>query len=67
MLDLIVQYVTEVVLFQIGRNVIYGCTFGRVNPSLDSRWQPLISLLGAFILLGVIIGAGIWFSMSRVQ
>ena len=67
MFDLVVQFVAEVVLFQIGRAMIYVFSFGRVNPSLDSRWQPLVTLLGAFILLGVIIGAGIWFNMSRGQ
>jgi hypothetical protein len=67
MLDLVVQFVTEVVLFQNGRIVIYGLSFGRINPSLDSRWQPLVTLLGALVIIGVIVGAGIWFKMTKGQ
>jgi hypothetical protein len=65
MLDFIVQFMAEVVLFQIGRAVIYTFSFGRLNPSLDSRWQPLVTLLGACVLLGIIIGIGVWFNTSR--
>jgi hypothetical protein len=65
MLDVVFQLVSEVVLFHVGRAVIYAFSLGRVNPTLDSRWQPLVSLLGAFVVLAAIIGVGVWFHMPK--
>lgn len=60
MIDLIFNFLAEIVFFQIGRLILRVVSFGRLEPTLDSRHQPLVSLLGGVVSFCTVVGIGFW-------
>ena len=60
MLDTLVQllfnFLVEVVFFGIGRTIIIVVTLGRKRPKLGDSSQPLVSLLGGAVFMVALVG-----------
>lgn len=60
MIDALVHFLFEVVVFYLGRLYLSILTLGRYRPKLDDRNQPMVSLFGGIITLAIFIGIGVW-------
>ena len=56
-MDVIFNFIFEVVFFRIGRWIIKVLTFNRVEITLNGKLQPLASLVGFLGVMGVTLTA----------
>lgn len=65
MIDLIVDFLGNVLFFFLGRFYLRLLTFGRYNPSRDDCKNPLlVSLFGFLITFILVIGTVLWFKQA---
>jgi hypothetical protein len=54
-LGFIFYVIFDVIFFRIGKFVITLTTFGRINVTLNGALQPLTSLVGLLVVIGIVI------------
>jgi hypothetical protein len=64
MLDAMFSFIFEVIAFHLGRFYLLALTFGRFNPCMGDRSQPLVSLFGGLVTLALLVGLAIWVNQS---
>ena len=57
-MDLVINFLLEVVFFSVGKTILWACTAGKYRPKLNDRSQPLVTFVGAVVVLGGIVIAG---------
>lgn len=64
MLDVVFDFLSEVVAFHLGRFYIAIITFGRCKPKIGDTSQSLVSLFGGTLTIVFIVGIFAWINHS---
>ena len=64
MLEIVFDFLTEVVFFHLGKLYLAVVTLGRYKPKINDTSQPLVTLFGAIVTIGLLVGIVAWISRS---
>ena len=60
MQDTVLDFLSEVAAFRLGRLYLAIITFGRYQPKIGDTSQPLVSLFGGLLTIVLVVGTMAW-------